>query len=120
MGPVSVVPFDEEADLAAEGFSIQRHEDATQRRALHGSHQPLGGQVVRSALSRDGCHPGILDAHLLLNKEEFLGEPGNPSRAGSAELACPRAVVRASRARDIAWTAADRTIWGQFLGSCRG
>jgi hypothetical protein len=26
----------------------------------------------------------------------------------------------ASRARAIAWMAADRTFWGQFLGSSRG
>ncbi len=28
---------------------------------------------------------------------------------GSVEVACPRAVVRASRARAMAWTAAERT-----------
>ena len=39
---------------------------------------------------------------------------------GSAELVCPRAVVRASLARAMAWTAAERTIWGQFLGSGKG
>jgi hypothetical protein len=39
---------------------------------------------------------------------------------GSAELACPRAVVRANRARAMAWTAADRARLGQFLGSGRG
>jgi len=39
---------------------------------------------------------------------------------GSAELACPSAVVRASRARAMAWTAAERTFWVQFLGSGRG
>ena len=37
----------------------------------------------------------------------------------AGELACPRAVVRASRARAMAWTVAERTIWGQFLGSGR-
>ena len=35
---------------------------------------------------------------------------------GSAELACPRAVLRASRARAMAWTAAERTRRGQPLG----
>jgi hypothetical protein len=39
---------------------------------------------------------------------------------GSAELAFPRAVVRASRARAMALTAAERTFWGQFLGTGRG
>jgi hypothetical protein len=41
VGPVSVVPLDEQADLAAEGYSIQRHENSTQRLALHGPHEPL-------------------------------------------------------------------------------
>ena len=39
---------------------------------------------------------------------------------GSAELTCPRAVVMASRARAMAWIAADRTWRGQCLGSGRG
>ncbi len=39
---------------------------------------------------------------------------------GSAGLACPRAVVRARQARAMAWTAAERTRRGQFLGSGRG
>ena len=43
--------------------------------------QPVGRRVVRSALGWDAFHPGILDAHLLLNKEELLGEPGDPSSA---------------------------------------
>ena len=39
---------------------------------------------------------------------------------GSAELACPRAVVRASRARAMAWTADERTRRGQCLGRGSG
>ncbi len=39
---------------------------------------------------------------------------------GLAELACPRAVVMASRARAMAWTAAERIRRGQPLGSGRG
>ena len=73
------------------------------------------------ALGRDACHPGILDPHLLLYKEGLLGEPGNPSRARiSAELARPRAVVRASLARAMEWIAAERTQRGQPLGRGSG
>jgi len=69
----------------------------------------------------DTFHPGILAAHLLLIKEDLLCEPADPSRARiSAELARPRAVVRASLARAMEWIAAERTFWGQFLGSGRG
>ena len=39
---------------------------------------------------------------------------------GSAELACPRAKVRAMRARARAWTAAERTRLGRCLGSGKG
>ena len=39
---------------------------------------------------------------------------------GSEELVCPRAVVRASRARTMAWIAAERTRRGQCLGSGSG
>ena len=42
--------------------------------------QAPGGQVVGPSLGGDCGHSGILDAHLLLNKEDLLGEAGNPSR----------------------------------------
>ena len=57
----------------------RRSEPATSPQLQDG--QPLGRRVVRSALGWDAFHPGILDAHLLLNKEELLGEPGDPSSA---------------------------------------
>jgi hypothetical protein len=36
--------------------------------------QPFDGRVVRSPLSRDSQHPGILDAHLLLKQRHLLPE----------------------------------------------
>lgn len=48
-------------------------------RARHWAMRTL--PIVGPALGRGACHPGIFDAHLLLNKEDFLGEAGNPSRA---------------------------------------
>ena len=50
-----------------------------------------------------------------------IGRCRRPARcARLAFPVCPRAVVRASRARAMAWTAAERTRRGQFLGSGRG
>ena len=38
---MTVVPLDEETDLAPECSPIERHENATKRLALHGPHEPL-------------------------------------------------------------------------------
>ncbi len=45
-------------------------------------------------------------------------QPGSYPSSGHPD--CPRAVVTASRARAMAWTAAERTRRGQCLGSGSG
>ncbi len=75
---------------------------------------------MRSALGRDAFHAGILDAHLLLNKEDLLVEAGNPSRAGIGGIGLSARRGHGQSGQGYGWTAAEQTFWGQFLGSGRG
>ncbi len=71
-------------------------------------------------MSGDACHPGILDAHLLLNKEELLGETGNPSRAriGGIGLSAGRGQGQSGQGDGVDCCRADtaRPVLGKWQG----
>jgi len=83
---MSVVPVDEEADLAAKGSPIQRHENATQRLALHGPHEPLDHR----------------DAAVFLDGPETLADASAPAPIAEALVGELRPLIRDEMGRSSA------------------
>ena len=87
-----------------------------------GAFQPSADQETRQQTPqeesrRPGSSRSVL-AHMC--RERFVVPAGESPAPVKVVPVCPRAVVRASRARAMAWTAAERTRRGQLLGRDRG
>jgi hypothetical protein len=70
MRPKSVVPLGEKHELAAQGLTIHRHQDAAKRLGLHGADETL--------------HDG--DAAVLADSPESLANPAPPAPPTEASV----------------------------------